>query len=258
VEYGKTLDWSAVSQDYLRYRSGYPESFFSILQSLGVGLVTQRILDLGTGTGNLAIPFARQGARVTGLDSAPGQLQAARERASREGLDLDLIQAPAERSGLPDGSVDAVTASMSWGYFDTAKVVPEVRRLLVPEGLLAITSIIWRSSGDDIAARTNALIKRYNPLYGKRQGGGGADEETAPAWARGRFRLASFHRYHEAIGFTREHWLGRIRASKWIGAALPARKAEAFDEEHHHLLKKGPDAFDVDHLIRLRVFEPLG
>jgi ubiquinone/menaquinone biosynthesis C-methylase UbiE len=257
VEYGKTLDWSAVSRDYLRYRNGYPESFFSILQSLGVGLVSQRILDLGTGTGNLAIPFARQGAKVIGLDPAPGQLEAARERADREGLYLDLIQAPAERSGLPGQSVDAVTASMCWGYFDTAKVVQEVRRLLVPEGLLAITSIIWRSSGNDIAARTNALIKRYNLLYGKSQGDRGGDEETDPAWARGRFRLASFHRYHEAVSFTREQWLGRIRASKWIGAALPAHKADAFDEEHRQLLKRGPEVFDIDHLIRLRVFEPL-
>ena len=50
--------------------------------------------------------------------------------------------------------------------------------------------------------------------------------------------------------------VGRKRKA-FLTAALPAHKADAFDEEHRQLLKRGPEVFDIDHLIRLRVFEPL-
>jgi SAM-dependent methyltransferase len=257
VDYGKTLNWSAVSDDYLRHRNGYPPSFFPLLHALGVGGVGQRILDLGTGTGALSIPFARQGAKVTGLDPAPGQLAAAADRALKEGLTLGLVEAPAEHSGLPDASFDVVTASMCWGYFDTDKVVPEVLRLLAPGGLLAITSILWQAVGDDVASRSNALVARYNPAFELRQGRQEAEEDPSPAWARGRFALKTYHRYHEPVRFSHEQWRGRIRASKWIGAALPAPQVEVFDQEHHRLLEAEPEVLEIQHRIRLQIFEPL-
>jgi hypothetical protein len=45
------------------------------LQKLGIGLKKQDILDLGTGTGALALPFAKQGAHVTGVDISKGQMR---------------------------------------------------------------------------------------------------------------------------------------------------------------------------------------
>jgi 2-polyprenyl-3-methyl-5-hydroxy-6-metoxy-1,4-benzoquinol methylase len=45
-----------------------------------------RVLDIACGTGNVTIPLARRGARVTGLDMTPHLLEEARARAAREGL----------------------------------------------------------------------------------------------------------------------------------------------------------------------------
>jgi len=49
------------------YRPGYPASFYTVLQAVGIGRPGQHILDLGTGTGVLARAFAKQGAHVIGL-----------------------------------------------------------------------------------------------------------------------------------------------------------------------------------------------
>jgi len=38
LDYGKTLDWSAVSADYARHRNGYPASTFAHLKGFGIGL----------------------------------------------------------------------------------------------------------------------------------------------------------------------------------------------------------------------------
>ena len=68
IDNAREFEWSKTTDDYSTYRTEYPQSLFNILTASGVGLPGQRILDLGTGTGALAIGLARQGAEVTGLE----------------------------------------------------------------------------------------------------------------------------------------------------------------------------------------------
>jgi SAM-dependent methyltransferase len=48
------------------------------------------VLELGVGTGRIAVPIARAGVRVGGVDSSEGMLTVAREQAERAGVELDL------------------------------------------------------------------------------------------------------------------------------------------------------------------------
>ena len=256
VENAPSLDWSAASRDYLKYRNGYPQSYFTLLKDLGIGLRGQKILDLGTGTGALAIPFASQGAQVTALDPAPGQVEAARERAKGSNLSIRFIVSGAEDSGLPDFAYDVVTASMCWGYFDLSRAVPEIHRLLAPGGSLLIGSILWASEPGSVSARTDGLISRYNPRFVHGHGGE-KGIEAHPTWAEGRFRLRTFHRYVEPVNFTKETWRGRIRATKWIGADLAPEKVQAFDVDHQELLKDEPEPLRLPHRISLQIFEKI-
>ena len=54
IDEGHAFDWGKTSPDYAVYRPGYPASFYTVLQALGIGTPGQDILDLGTGTGVLA------------------------------------------------------------------------------------------------------------------------------------------------------------------------------------------------------------
>src|SRR5215831_19619033 len=56
-----------------------------------------RVLDVACGTGNLAIPAARKGAKVTGLDIAPNLLEQARGRAAAESLEAQFDEGDAEQ-----------------------------------------------------------------------------------------------------------------------------------------------------------------
>ena len=51
-------DFGKTASDYGRYRAGFPAELYDRLQSFGVGLEGQRLLDLGTGTGYLVRGFA--------------------------------------------------------------------------------------------------------------------------------------------------------------------------------------------------------
>jgi SAM-dependent methyltransferase len=143
IDGGRPFDWGRTSGDYAAHRPGPPQSFFDRLHALGVGLPRQRVLDLATGTGLLARQFARQGAAVTGIDISPEQIDAAARLARAEGLATDLVVASAEDSGLPDASFDAITANQCWLYFDRDRVIAEVRRMLVHDGVLVVSFFNW-------------------------------------------------------------------------------------------------------------------
>jgi hypothetical protein len=78
-----------------------------------------------------------------------------------------------------------------------------------------------------------------------------------PAWCEPPFKLRGYLAWREALPFTAESWRGRIRASKWIGAALPPDRVEAFDHDHAELIAglvpAGPGTFGIQHDIVLRV-----
>jgi cyclopropane fatty-acyl-phospholipid synthase-like methyltransferase len=256
IDETKPLHWDATSQDYVRYRPGYPREFFVLLQHFGIGLPGQDILDLGSGTGALAVPFAKQGARVTAVDLSEGQLQAGRQAARQHGVDITFKGAPAESTGLADHSFDVITASMCWAYFDMKRMEVEVPRLLRPQGLLLVCSLIWIREEDPIARQTDALLARHNEKAGKSNRSGSL--EIVPAWSLNRFRLKTYHEFKVDLPFTREAWRGRIRAGKWIGAALSQEQTEAFDQEHQALLEQiAPAEFNIRHRVRIQIFESM-
>ena len=104
ADFGKTAD------DYLTHQAGFLKSLFEKLQSQGIGLRNQRITDLGTGTGSLALGFAASGSQVTGIDPSASMLDAARKVAVHANLAVQFQLASAEQTQLLAKSMDIVAA----------------------------------------------------------------------------------------------------------------------------------------------------
>ncbi len=253
---GRSIDWNCTSADYARYRPGYPESFWTRLTALGLGLPGQRILDLGTGTGVLAREFAQRGCAVWGVDVAADQVAAGLALARQQGVYVELSVASAEHTGLPDASFDAVTASQCWLYFDPTRAILEARRLLAPGGVLMTCHLSWLPQEDVIARRTEELVLRYNPQWTAADWHGRVP--AMPDWAQDHFALAAMFVYDEALPFSRETWRGRIRACRGIGASLPADQVQAFDLDLDALLGRiAGDSFTVRHRIDAHLLRPI-
>ncbi|MCC8034409.1 MAG: bifunctional demethylmenaquinone methyltransferase/2-methoxy-6-polyprenyl-1,4-benzoquinol methylase UbiE [Rikenellaceae bacterium] len=102
-----------------------------------------RILDIATGTGDVAFAAARAcpGAKITGLDLSEGMLAVARRRATAAGVEnrIEFLQGEAERLPFADGSFDAVTASFGVRNFhDIPAGLSEMARVLASGGGLYI------------------------------------------------------------------------------------------------------------------------
>lgn len=99
------------------------------------------VLELGCGGAQWSVALARRGARGTGLDLSSAQLEHARSVCAAAGVDVRLVHASAEATGLPDESFDVVFCDHGATTFaDPERVVPEVARLLRPGGLFAFNA----------------------------------------------------------------------------------------------------------------------
>jgi hypothetical protein len=90
----------------------------------------ERALDLGCGTGTLAIAACRRqpGASVHGLDADPRMIERARRKAHAAGVGLELRQGAATELPYADGSFDVVLSSLLFHHLDRARSTPPPER----------------------------------------------------------------------------------------------------------------------------------
>jgi SAM-dependent methyltransferase len=99
------------------------------------------VLDVACGTGNTAIPLARGGCTVTGVDIATNLLAQARERAAAEKLPATFDEGDAEQLPYADASFDAVVTMFGAMFAPRPELVAsELARVLKPGGLLAMAN----------------------------------------------------------------------------------------------------------------------
>jgi SAM-dependent methyltransferase len=149
--------FSGVAPGYAEFRPRYPAALFAYL----AGLTPSHLLawDCACGNGQATVGLASHYARVIGTDASAAQIANAEARAN-----VEYRVAPAEASGLPDASVELVTVAQALHWLEVDRFYAEVRRVLVPGGVLAVWAY-WRVTADDDAV--TALVDEF---YGKTVG----------------------------------------------------------------------------------------
>jgi demethylmenaquinone methyltransferase/2-methoxy-6-polyprenyl-1,4-benzoquinol methylase len=111
-----------------------------------------RVLDLATGTADLAIQVARTepGASVVGLDPSAKMLDVGRDKVQRAGLEarVELVQGDAQALPFPENSFDSVCIAFGIRNVpDRAKALREMARVTRPGGRIAILELSEPRSG---------------------------------------------------------------------------------------------------------------
>ena len=105
-----------------------------------------KVLDVACGTGNLALPAARLGANVTGVDIAPNLVEQARANAARAGLNAQFDEGDAEALPYEDASFDAVVTMFGAMFAPRPELVAaELKRVTRPGGIIAMAN--WTPGG---------------------------------------------------------------------------------------------------------------
>jgi SAM-dependent methyltransferase len=104
------------------------------------------LLDVATGTGNVSVPAAQAGAKVTGLDLTPKLLSKQRERAAAAGVEVELIEGDAEELPFAEDSFDRVTSCFGVMFAPRQAVaVAELLRVTRPGGEIVVAA--WTPEG---------------------------------------------------------------------------------------------------------------
>lgn len=138
---------SAQVKEYAQRRGGYPTRLIDelIAKHVQTGGAFNYLLDLGCGPGNSTRDLAVHFNHAIGLDPGAGMVQAAEEvgGASKKGH-ITFMQGEAEVcSGVPDNSIDMITAATSGHWFDLERFWHTADRVLKPGGTVAFFTI-WR------------------------------------------------------------------------------------------------------------------
>jgi SAM-dependent methyltransferase len=155
---------------YERARPEYPAAAVAaVVRALALG-PGRRVLDVGAGTGKFSRVAAATGAEVVAVDPAAAMIRVA---VGVPGL-LPL-RAVAELLPFRDGSFDAASAASAFHWFEGARALRELHRLLRPGGRLAL---LWNLRDDGVpwVARLSAIVNR--------------GEGSAPRYRAGNWRAA--------------------------------------------------------------------
>jgi SAM-dependent methyltransferase len=128
----RAASFGAAADAYERARPSYPEAAVDWILPPDA----RRVLDLGAGTGKLTRHLVARGLEVVAVEPSAGM----RAQLTQGLPNVPVLPGSAEAIPLDDASVDLVVCGQAWHWFDPARAVREVARVLKPGGQLGL---IW-------------------------------------------------------------------------------------------------------------------
>jgi SAM-dependent methyltransferase len=134
--------FSKVAEGHAQFRPCYPDSLLDYLAS--VAPHRQLAWDCGCGSGRATLGLAERFVAVIGTDLSAAQIALAPPR-----RDVSYHVAPAHESSIDSHTVDLVTVAQALHWFNLELFYAEVKRVLVPRGVLAVWSYGALSCDDE-------------------------------------------------------------------------------------------------------------
>ncbi len=151
-----TERFSTRVENYVRYRPGYPAAVLEVLRT-ECGLTANAVVaDVGSGTGIFSEVLLKNGHTVRAIEPNNEMRQAA-ERLLADDPWFTSVKGTAEATTLADRSVDVITAAQAFHWFDRTRAREEFRRILKPDGSVAL---IW----NDRQLDTTPFLREYEAL----------------------------------------------------------------------------------------------
>lgn len=181
---------------YRRYRSRYPREIIPLLHEK-CGLMPESIVaDIGAGTGMLAELFLENGNPVFAVEPN-AEMRAACEELTAQYRRLTCVDGTAENTRLPDRSIDMIAVGRAFHWFDHAKCRPEFKRVLRPNGWVALVGQGPRRREDAVARDYQEILHQHGVDYTKLYSRYNVTEAVKGFFEDGVLQQAEFPGYEE-------------------------------------------------------------
>ena len=134
-----------------------------------------RVLDIGCGTGSMAVAIKRMhpDAEIVGIDPDPSALSVSRRKARRAGLSIEFDRGFADHMPYADASFDRVFSSFMFHHLaadEKSATLTEIRRVLKPNGSLHLLDFTRAHSVHSKTAEHGNLIHRHGAVAERIEG----------------------------------------------------------------------------------------
>jgi ubiquinone/menaquinone biosynthesis C-methylase UbiE len=236
--------FDAIADSYDRGRPDYaPAVIGAIAAELGLA-PGALVLDLAAGTGKLTRPLLAGGFEVVAVEPQP-QL---RELLASSIGNERALEGLAERIPLAESSVEAVTVGEAFHWFDQAAALAEIRRVLRPDGGIAVLSTYVEWGAASWAHEVGTLIAELRPEHPRTDGPPWSDAVRAAAaegWTEPREIRVTTSRPSDP-----QRMLDYIGSFSWI-AALPERQRTETLAQIEQLIAAGDTPPEVQIMVTI-------
>ncbi|WP_413304214.1 methyltransferase domain-containing protein [Bacillus sp. 1P10SD] len=246
------IDFGQVANSYARSREDIPVTLMESLQLRNIFFDGKTIADLGSGTGVLARKMAMRKANVVGIEPSQELLHQAVLLNQRKNFNIPYQLGTAEATGLEDSQFDIVTVMRAWHWFDRAKAIQEIKRILKSKGTLIIIDSGFLS-GPAVVEETLKVIEKYI-VGGLTPAGSKADSkmringfpvEWFEEWKKEGFEIRDFYKLNYTVSFSKEDWVERVESISWLAELDESVRKEALKELTGSLPESG--SFEIPH-----------
>jgi len=208
-------------QNYVNFRPAYPmELINSLMENCRLNR-DSTIADIGSGTGILTQHLLDKQLPVIAIEPNKEMREAAESMLSNYSR-FSSVTGTAEDTSLTDSSIDLITVAQAFHWFDWPKALTEFRRILKPQGQLAL---IWnrRDQNDAFQQSYEIMLRELAPEYNLVNHMNIEDEKIAAIFDANHFQHICF-RYTQFFDCTA--FLGRMQSSSYA----PAQGTKALDK----------------------------
>lgn len=235
-----TKRFSKHAEYYAKYRPGYPAEVLAILRR-EIGFDSRAVVaDVGSGTGILTKVFLQNGNRVFAVEPNDDMRSyAERDFAGFKGY--VSVKGTAERTTLPDGSVDLVTVGQALHWFDPPRAAREFSRVSKEGGHLCVAHNV-RTMDAPFMSAYRSLIRRNERRLADAPDVDGA---YVSRFFKGR-RFSRFSAPNEQV-LDYAGLVGRLASASYMPTPSEGKRYERFVKEARKLF----DAYESDGKVKL-------
>jgi len=212
--------FGAAADVYERARPSYPEEavrWIAERTHLGDG---STVVDVGAGTGKLTRLLVSTHARVVAVEPVEAMRAVLVDRVPG----IEVLDGTAESVPLPDASADAITVAQAFHWFDHDRAIPELHRVLKPDGWLVL---IWnsRDMNDPLQRGIEDILAPFRDVAPYQLG----EEWRQPLEASSLFGPAEEAWFSIAQEMTAAGVGERVASTSFVAAMEPAERARLLE-----------------------------
>jgi SAM-dependent methyltransferase len=228
---------------YERARPSYPaEAVEWLADRTGLG-PGRTVVDVGAGTGKLTRLLPATGARVLAVEPVAEM----RAKLIQAAPSVEAIDGTAEELPLADGSADVVVVATAFHWFDHERALPEIHRVLRPEGWLVL---VWnmRDLDDPVQAAVEAILRTArNDVGSYPRGSWRAALERSPL-----FGPAEVRGFRFAQSFTANDLADRVASTSFV-ASMPSAERTVLLGKVRAVADGVPEPFPFPYLTEVQL-----